>query len=238
MEKAVGDKVIIIRDVICRLSINATQASLRTLYPCIDALSSLCVVELSDGIEVVQIGAKALQRAEYIGDDTLQLTEASFQRMAWIRLLTIEDIHVWSIVTNRHHGNDTLTPFVPVIVEADERITLLDKSCRCSIILALKPIERNPVKAVCALLAANAYSGNAKLVVLGDIPVILCRRITVVLLHHDDITHSERVIQLAVSGIEPHLTRHWVVVVNLHHVREEPVAVLSQQLGYNHFEDT
>ena len=38
--------------------------------------------------------------------------------------------------------------------------------------------------------------------------------------------------------VEPHLAGNGIVVVNLHHVREEPVAVLAQQLGDNHLEDS
>ncbi len=65
---------------------------------------------------------------------------------------------------------------------------------------------------------------------LGDIMAVLLRGHAIVLLHHDIVVRTERVVKLAVTGIEIDAPGSRVVMVHLHHAGKDTVVVLSQQL--------
>ena len=194
LEETVAYEVLILRDVVYRFRVDATQVSLCTFDPGIDALSCLTVEELADGIEVVQICTKPLQGTKDICDDTFQIASTAFQRMLRIRLKTIKNIHIWSILANGHDGQQALSIWIALIVGTYQGVTLRDGRIRSEPFNSrCKVVKRYPVQPVLTLLLTNAYTCDTQLVRLGDIPVVLSRRLTVVLLYHNDITHAERV---------------------------------------------
>ena len=67
--------------------------------------------------------------------------------------------------------------------------------------------------------------------------VVLQGGIALELLHHEDITLSERVVQTPPVRVEVDPARVGVVMVHLHHPGEDAVVVLSQELGHDELVD-
>ena len=97
----------------------------RNLLASLHALSRLGIEELAYSIQVVDICSEAFQPSEKIRADTLQVTDTTFECVFRIRLQTIQDFHVRSILTDGHDRNETLTVRVTVVVCTDKGVTLL-----------------------------------------------------------------------------------------------------------------
>ena len=128
--------------------------------------------------------------------------------------------------------HDALAVWVAEIVHSHECIVLLDEVGWCRLCHAAgEVLEAHPVQAVLSIGCASASClSDYQLVALGHVVVIAAVWHSVVLLHHDVIVLSERIVQLSPLRIEIYLTRLWVVMVNLHHASEDAVIVFSQEL--------
>ena len=54
------------------------------------------------------------------------------------------------------------------------------------------------------------------------------------MLHQDDVILAERIVQLAILGIQVYLTTLRVVVINLHHASEDAVVIFAKELRDYH----
>ena len=172
--------------------------------------------------------------------NSLKITNTAFQSIVWVGLHTIQHIDVRCILTDRHNSYKSLAVRVDIIVGTYQCVTFPESKLRSHILHGRSEVlELQPVKAILAQRQiTNANSRHTELVGLGNIPLGIKCRITIILLNNNDIANAQRVIQFAVAGLQPYLSRRWVVVVHFHHVREEAVTVLTQQLRDNHFEYT
>ena len=237
LEGTILQEIILIRYIIRRLSVHTFEHLPCHLHGGRQALSCLIVEKLTYAIQVIDICSEALQPSEEIRADAFQITDSSFQSMLGIRLHAIQDIHIWCILANGHHSNETLAVRIPVVVATHQGIAFLESfGRRHPFHLGDEVIELQPVQTIFAIIqVTDAYGSHTELIRLGDIPVVFSAGIAVVLLHHNNVTRAQRVIQLTPLRIEHHPMRLGVVVVHLHHVAEEAVGILAQQLRNDHF---
>ena len=159
--------------------------------------------------------------------------------MIRIGLQSVQDIHVGSVGTNGNHLDDTLTLRVGQRVYAAEGVALRNQLlCRTLLTHTRRKVaDGHPVQAVAVFIVFPAGTNliDNQLVVLGDVSGTTANHVVarLELLHQDTVARAEYVVQLATVRIHPHLTRFRIVVVYLHHGREDAVVVLSQQLTRN-----
>ena len=100
-------------------------------------------------------------------------------------------------------------------------------------------IKGDPVQPVLTVIQRpDTDICDTQFIRLGNIPVIILTRHVVELLYNDDVTLPERHIHPAVVRLQPYLASLGIIMIDLHHVREEAVGILTQQLGDNHLEDS
>ena len=236
LKEAVRHEVVIIRYIIGSLLIEAAEPLQAHFYARLQALARLRIEELAHAIQIVQVSTEALQPSEQIRTDARQVTRAPFQRMFRISFLPVQDIHVRRVVTHRHKREQTLALLVRQVVSPYKRVILMNQQFRRTILhLSGEVVESHPVKPFLPVLSlANAHSRHVQLVRLCHVPVVFLIRVTVILLYEYDIIHAEWVVQPAPLRLQVNLSALLVVMVHLHHVAEEAVTVLSQQLRDNH----
>ena len=235
LKESILQEVIISRHVVCRFAIERTEARQCHLHSGLQVLTRLVVEELTHGIQVIQISAEALQPTEHIRTDAFKVTETTFQGVFRIRLQAVEYIHIRCVLTNRHDGDNTLTVRA-FRIHTDQSIPFLESLFRREAFdLRRKVLESQPIETILAIRQVT-YSNllHPELIRLRHVPVILSVRITVVLLYLDIVTATKGVVQLAILSLQHHLTGAFVVVIHHHHVREDTVGVLTQQLRHDH----
>ena len=165
--------------------------------------------------------------------DALEITETAFQVSVGIGLPAIDDIHIRHIRADGHHLYDTFALGVGQVVKTTECIVLRNQRFCCAAVhCCCKVAELHPVQPLAVLVgrAASADLRYYQFVLLGDISVTTTHDIVswLILLYHDAVIHPELHVQLTVIGLHPHLASLRVVVVYLHHGREDTVVVLAE----------
>ena len=140
--------------------------------------------------------------------DALQITDTTLVCVVRIRLQSIGDIHVRCGFTYGHHLDDTFTGRVRKIVPTDESITLGYQRDIATLHGCGEVLECNPVQSVFTQgHVTDTNTGNDQFVLLRNVVTVIFRRHAIILLHHNAVIHTERIIQFAVLRIEPHLAR-------------------------------
>ena len=171
--------------------------------------------------------------------DTLQIPDTAFVCIVRICLQSVCDIHIWSGFAHRHHLYDTLACRVGKVVPTDEGITLGYQGHVAPLHGSREVLERHPIQPVFTQgHITDTHSGNDQFVLLRYVVVIFFARHPIVLLYHDAVIHTKRIVQLAVLRVEPHTPGCRVVVVHLQHGRKYTVVILAEHLRYHEFEDT
>ena len=209
------------------------------LYLVRHVLARMGDTELAHRIQVGDVRTEILQPAEQVVVDALQVAETGLQRIVGVGLPAVYHVHVRGALPDRHQLDDALPVRVSEVVYPHEGIALGNYILGEPVHGCAEVPERHPVKAVFSKgQVAHANFFNDEFVLLGDIIAVILRRHPVVLLHEDDVVLAERVVQLAVLRVKPHLARFGVVMVHLHHAREGAVVVLAQHLRHDELEHT
>ena len=242
-ERSIAEVVLIIRHLIDRLRDLGSHQALKDLHGSIEAFTRTTQTDITDDIRIDQVFAELLQPAEKVVIDTLEITQTALQMVVRIRLQAIDDIHVWGIRTNRRQLDDTLTFRIRQVINAAEGVVLLNQGSRSTILhRRRKCSELHPVEAIAILinLPTGTNLRNPQFVTLDDIAVTTARHIIarLVLLHHDTVTDAKRHHELTAIRIQPDLTSGRIIMMYLFHCSDDPVIILTQQLGHNELIDS
>ncbi len=223
--------VVILGKFITQVAVSRCEHRLEHLYLRVDALPSTAQPEVAHGIQVGQQFAETVKPSEKVMVYTFQVAEPTLQIVVGVGFHAVHDIHVRGGGAYRDNLDQSLSVRIGGIVNTGECVAFgYDIDCR-SAVCRYKVFELHPVKAVLSVRPASAAGiGYDQLVMLGDIMAVLLRGHAIVLLHHDIVVRTERVVKLAVTGIEIDAPGSRVVMVHLHHAGKDTVVVLSQQL--------